>query len=205
MIGPDLLAAPVTADRAEADGQAGDSTPVSVYLPAGQWIDLYSGQVVQGGQTITRSASLDEIPLYMKAGTAIGFGLRSPDIWASGWNVDDLSQPGRSSYLIAPAQGQARALSSEQGSLTAVTAGASTEIHLRRAPSEAQVLVLESQTPAGITVNGRVLPRYDSTDGLRAAPEGWMMTSAPFGGVLLKLQLTDGNALLKIRYEVPPG
>jgi alpha-D-xyloside xylohydrolase len=66
MIGPHLLAVPVTADRAEADGAAGLATPVDVYLPAGRWLDVFAGRVIQGGQQIVREASLDEFPLYVR-------------------------------------------------------------------------------------------------------------------------------------------
>ena len=77
MIGPNLLAAPVTADRAEADGAAGRAD-AGQRLPArGPWIDLYSGERVEGGRTFTREATLDEFPLYMKAGSAIGFNSRA--------------------------------------------------------------------------------------------------------------------------------
>jgi alpha-D-xyloside xylohydrolase len=66
MIGPHLLAVPVTADRAEADGAAGLPTPVEVYLPRGQWFDLFSGEVVTGGRPIVRESTLDEFPLYLR-------------------------------------------------------------------------------------------------------------------------------------------
>jgi alpha-D-xyloside xylohydrolase len=66
MIGPNLLAVPVTADRAEADGAAGLPTPVDVYLPQGQWLDLYSGEIVSGGRHLVRESTVDEFPLYLR-------------------------------------------------------------------------------------------------------------------------------------------
>ncbi|HEV2781597.1 MAG TPA: TIM-barrel domain-containing protein [Actinophytocola sp.] len=66
MIGRHLLAVPVTADRAEADGAAGLPTPVDVYLPAGRWLDVFAGRIVQGGQQLVRAATLDEFPLYLR-------------------------------------------------------------------------------------------------------------------------------------------
>jgi alpha-D-xyloside xylohydrolase len=66
MIGPRLLAVPVTADRAEADGAAGRPTPVDVYLPAGRWLDLFSGKVSIGNQHLVRESTLDEFPLYLR-------------------------------------------------------------------------------------------------------------------------------------------
>jgi alpha-D-xyloside xylohydrolase len=66
MIGRQLLAVPVTADRAEADGAAGQPTPVEVYLPAGRWLDVFSGQILSGRQHLVRSTTLDEFPLYLR-------------------------------------------------------------------------------------------------------------------------------------------
>lgn len=83
MVGPDLLAAPVTADRAQAAGDAGRPTPVRVYVPHGSWINLFTGRVVPGGRTITTDVGLAEFPLYMRAGAAIGFNARTPDAGAT--------------------------------------------------------------------------------------------------------------------------
>lgn len=74
MIGRHLLAVPVTADRAEADGAAGQPTPVDVYLPAGRWLDLFTGEVISGGQHLVRATTLDEFPLYLRLD---GFGAQT--------------------------------------------------------------------------------------------------------------------------------
>lgn len=58
MLGPDLLVAPVM-------------TPggwVNVYLPHGSWVDLWSGEVVQGGRWLRRQMPIHEIPLYLRSG-----------------------------------------------------------------------------------------------------------------------------------------
>lgn len=118
----ELLAAHVTADRAQADCDAGRSTPVPVYLPRGSWINLFTGRVVSGGRTITDGVGLAEVPFYMRAGTAIGWDARTPDVWANGWATDALTQPGLADWMYAPG-GRAAAISSSSGTLTAATAG----------------------------------------------------------------------------------
>jgi alpha-D-xyloside xylohydrolase len=46
-----------------------------VYLPAGSdWYDFHSGQRFHGGQTITAAATLDDIPLFVRAGSIIPVG-----------------------------------------------------------------------------------------------------------------------------------
>ncbi len=47
----------------------------AIYLPAHQkWFDFWSGELLEGGQTIKRKAPIDIIPLYIKAGSIIPFG-----------------------------------------------------------------------------------------------------------------------------------
>lgn len=61
LIGSGLLAAPLT---------AGDSLR-SVYLPAGTWYDFNTNEKLAGGKTYTIHPRLDQIPLYVRAGTIL--------------------------------------------------------------------------------------------------------------------------------------
>ncbi|MBP1225697.1 glycoside hydrolase family 31 protein [Flavobacterium sp. 1355] len=46
-----------------------------IYLPAGtQWYDFWTNDKYNGGQEIEKEAGIDEIPLYIKAGSIIPFG-----------------------------------------------------------------------------------------------------------------------------------
>ena len=66
LFGPSLLVAPVTTFGA---------TTRKVYLPAGTtWLDYYTGQRLQGGQTIDAAAPLERIPLYVRAGAILPTG-----------------------------------------------------------------------------------------------------------------------------------
>jgi alpha-glucosidase (family GH31 glycosyl hydrolase) len=57
MLGTALLVAPVTeAGRDDWD----------VYLPEGKWVDAWTGELMRGGQLITRPTLIDEIPLYVR-------------------------------------------------------------------------------------------------------------------------------------------
>ena len=64
LVGPDLLAAPVT---------GGGTTP-SVYLPKGSWVDLFTGATIAGGSSFTRTTPMDAFPLYVRDGAVIPFG-----------------------------------------------------------------------------------------------------------------------------------
>lgn len=49
-----------------------------VYLPANsRWIDFWTGETLEGGQTVTKATPIDLIPLYVKAGSIIPWG---PDV-----------------------------------------------------------------------------------------------------------------------------
>jgi alpha-glucosidase (family GH31 glycosyl hydrolase) len=45
-----------------------------LYLPAGQWHDFWNGDVVEGGQWITRAVDLETMPLYVRAGAVVPIG-----------------------------------------------------------------------------------------------------------------------------------
>jgi alpha-D-xyloside xylohydrolase len=66
MLGPALLAAPVT--KAGADSR-------SVYLPwSADWYDFWTGERVHGGQTIRRDTPLAVMPVYVRAGSILPLG-----------------------------------------------------------------------------------------------------------------------------------
>jgi alpha-D-xyloside xylohydrolase len=66
MFGPAFLVAPVTDQGA---------TSRSVYLPAGaRWFNFWTNERFEGGQTITVSAPIDTIPLFVRAGSILPLG-----------------------------------------------------------------------------------------------------------------------------------
>lgn len=67
MFGPSLLVAPVTEGKVKK---------WNVYLPeyAQGWIDFWSGEKFNGGQTVTTGVTLDKIPLFVKAGSILPLG-----------------------------------------------------------------------------------------------------------------------------------
>ncbi len=89
LVGPDLLAAPVT----------GPGTTTTVYLPPGRWVDLFTGTVVRGGgPSFTRPTPDDQFPFYARAGSVLRFNMRTAT--GSWWGVNELSHRGRAGYLV---------------------------------------------------------------------------------------------------------
>ncbi|MDP9080250.1 MAG: DUF5110 domain-containing protein [Bacteroidota bacterium] len=64
LIGKGMLAAPVL----NAGGKR------NVYLPGDTWYDYYTGDVIKGPKTISVDKALDEIPVYVRAGTILPVG-----------------------------------------------------------------------------------------------------------------------------------
>jgi alpha-D-xyloside xylohydrolase len=59
LVGENLLLAPVF----DADGH------VEVYLPRGKWVDYWTGDSYEGGQTLSLDVDLEEMPVFLRAGT----------------------------------------------------------------------------------------------------------------------------------------
>ncbi|WP_225755282.1 alpha-xylosidase [Actinotalea sp. Marseille-Q4924] len=66
MLGPDLLVAPVMS----ADGT------VDVYLPAGTWTHLLTGDKVTGQRWVRETHGFDSLPLYVREGAVLPRGAR---------------------------------------------------------------------------------------------------------------------------------
>lgn len=66
MLGSDILVAPVFSPSGE----------VEVYLPAGEWTSLLTGETVTGGGWRREIHGFDSLPLYVRAGAVIPWGAR---------------------------------------------------------------------------------------------------------------------------------
>lgn len=66
MFGPAFLVAPVT-EQAQTEKE--------VYLPAGaDWYNFWTNEKFAGGQTIKVAAPIDQIPVFVKAGSIVPMG-----------------------------------------------------------------------------------------------------------------------------------
>ena len=85
-----LLVAPVTKSGA---------TSVKVQFPKGRWVSIWDGTVIEGDQEVNVDASLDTIPVYLEAGSAVpmtlGAELKIDGVNTEGKNVNAL--------VVAPA------------------------------------------------------------------------------------------------------
>lgn len=66
MLGEALLVAPILEDY---------KTSRDVYLPSGNWYDLYTGERYEGGKTYTLPLSEDRIPVFLREGKCVPLNL----------------------------------------------------------------------------------------------------------------------------------
>lgn len=75
MFGPAFLVNPVTEQLYSGKDQSTDVKSRTVYLPAGaNWFDFWTGEILNGGQTIDAKAPIEIEPLYVKAGSIVPMG-----------------------------------------------------------------------------------------------------------------------------------
>jgi len=97
LFGKSLLVCPVSEPMYLKDSINGtDTTYVEdfstiktrkVYLPNGSdWYDFWTGEKLNGGQTVMKETLIDIIPLYVKAGSIIPFGPKVQYATEKGWN-----------------------------------------------------------------------------------------------------------------------
>lgn len=84
MFGDDILIAPITKPAVD------NFTEVDVWLPEGNWYEMHTGTMLQGGQTHKRFFALEEYGVYVKAGAALPF---------YGDEVDNLSSNSEDIYV----------------------------------------------------------------------------------------------------------
>jgi alpha-D-xyloside xylohydrolase len=98
LMGDGLLVAPVIVEGASPSRsrQSRPTPPVadngettrSVYLPPGEWQDFWTGKLYQGKRTIETRVPLEQIPLWVKAGTVLP--LAEPTLYtedSKSWNL----------------------------------------------------------------------------------------------------------------------
>jgi alpha-D-xyloside xylohydrolase len=75
MFGPAFLVNPVTERLYSLPNSKSIKKARKVYLPkAANWYDFWTGKLIPGGQTIDAAATIETLPLYIKAGSIVPMG-----------------------------------------------------------------------------------------------------------------------------------
>jgi alpha-glucosidase (family GH31 glycosyl hydrolase) len=132
MFGDDMLIAPIV--EAMDKGQS----KLNVWLPEGNsWFEWNTGTLLKGGQEVTRTFSLDEYPIYVKAGAIV----------PSYKQIQNLSvQPDRSVIDIFPgANGSASVYEDAGNSKKYATEYASTAITSKHLSARNQEIIIKAR------------------------------------------------------------
>ena len=69
MFGNDMMIAPIVEPVSKEDG----CVHMKVWLPEGDWLEYETGTMLKGGQTLERVFTIDEYPVYVKAGSILPY------------------------------------------------------------------------------------------------------------------------------------
>ncbi len=176
LYGDRMLVAPVVTPAEKSSGLATEK----VWLPAGEWIETASGKHFTGPIAVERDFSIDQIPVYLKAGAIIP--MQPPMLHTGEKPVDPLivnvwpMAPGaHSDYSVYEDSGASVEYQNGVFARTPVTAAQDGDtLRVEIGPAEGsyngmllsrayQVRLPADWPPASVTVNGKSVPQADST------------------------------------------
>lgn len=151
LLGPDLLVAPVITAHA---------TTRDLYLPAGRWLDYWTGTAVAGGRVVRAAAPVDRIPVFVRGGAIVPLLTDPGDTLAPG--SGRAARPAGSALTLrlfpdgpgettALADGTTLSYQARAGGISVAIAGTA----LRRYTLE----IARGRAPVRVTFDGRPLPR----------------------------------------------
>jgi alpha-D-xyloside xylohydrolase len=144
-----------------------ENTSRVVYLPAGDWINLFTGEAISGPKTVIAQAAADAIPVYARRGTIL------PKIPEDVMTLVPQSESGNKTIktlddrrvyeIVGPAGSVATSITDFEGR----TVLRSENTLLISGDSVAHVILRwRFTTPHSVTVNGASLPVRDDASGL---------------------------------------
>lgn len=172
LLGDRILVAPVIEQGA---------TTRALYLPGGSWVNYWTGQVVTGGRALTVAAPVDQIPLFVRAGSVIPF--ISPDTQTLAadlagnryrtlnhtiiWRIFPVSGPATDRFTL------------EDGTVASVEQDAR-QVFVRvehSSVTQHEFVVPSPKKPTAVTVDGHSVAEIEATR-LNANASGWYFDEA---------------------------
>lgn len=172
MFGDSLLIAPIVDQGA---------TTKSIYLPGGEWIDFFWGAQRPGNQTISYYAGVDDIPVFVKAGSILPMNLNS-DYDLGGTIGNSMTSYTNLTFRVFPSGTTSYDWNDDiGGSMKTIT---STEeydsnkvtISLPATTTTATLQVFTTK-PSSVTAAGTGLTAYSTLSALKSASTGWYYDS----------------------------
>lgn len=168
MFGDNLLVAPIVNEG---------ETNKSIYLPSGEWIDFWWGAQRPGGRTITYGASVNDIPVFVKAGAIIPMNLNS-QYELGGTIGNDLTSYTNLTFRIYPHGTTSYEWYDDiGGSVKTIVSteayGAGTETISLPAVGTTTTLQVFTTKPTSVVAAGTTLTQYATLSELIGASTGW--------------------------------
>ncbi|RZS31206.1 alpha-glucosidase (family GH31 glycosyl hydrolase) [Herbihabitans rhizosphaerae] len=195
LAGKEFLVAPMWTDSEVKDG---------IYLPAGTWIDYWTGKLYQGQTTVNGyHAPLDRLPLFVKAGAVVpmwrdginGHAEQKPgdrvtvDVYPQGNSSFDLYEDDRTTR--AHREGKS---ATQRFDVTAPVAGkGDVTVHIGQSVGEYagkpsarpyELTVHTGSKPKVVKADDRPLTEHPSKQAYEAAETGWYYAETDRGGVV---------------------
>jgi len=187
LFGADLLVAPVLREEVAER---------SVYLPAGDWYDFWTGRRLAGGETIRVGVTIDSIPVFVRAGA---FVFRQPVVQHTGEMagqplIVDVYPAAASDARLYEDDGESRqylkgAFLSRRFSQRRSGGAATIEVSAaegtwRPGDRELRLRILTDAAPRQVTLDGEALPV--APPGQPAQPGHWTRSADGFVTVSVK-------------------
>lgn len=169
MFGDNLLVSPIV-----EEGQ----TIKQIYLPQGEWIDFFHGASRPGGRTISYYAGVDDIPVFVKAGSILPMNLNGN--YELGGSIGrDLEQYNQLSFRVYPQGGSSYEWFDDIGggikTVSAVERYDLEQVTVELPPVRDHVtLQVYTTKPDSVEVEGVPLPELSSLSALSGSSQGWV-------------------------------
>ncbi len=184
MFGEQFLVAPVVAQGA---------TTKDVYVPKGQWYDLWNSAQFSGPGTKSYGVSLDLIPVYARPGAIVPLNL-NPDYELGGPISNSVAQYANLTFRIYPAGYSIYDYYDANDVLATIQVNESWASHQVTVVvpklSTAVTLQIIAGSPSGVTADGAALTGYTTLADLKSATAGWYWDPT-LQTVMVKLQASD--------------
>jgi alpha-glucosidase len=212
LFGNQMLAAPVVAPADKVSGL----TEEKIWLPAGQWIEWPTGKRLDGPAQVDRRFSIDQIPVYLKAGAIVP--MQPPMLHTGAKPVDPLIV---NVWPLAPGQSSSYSVYEDSGVSVEYQRGvfARTPIQAAQTGDTLRVEIGPVQgrypgmltarayelrlpadwPPAAVTINGKPLKQSDRS-GQDGAKEGWSFVGNTLTTVIpVPRRSSDEKVIVEVR------
>lgn len=202
LFGDNLLVAPIVDQGV---------TSKNIYLPDGEWIDFFFGAQRPGARTISYSAGVDDIPVFVKSGSILPMNLNA-QYELGGTIGNDLDVYNNLSFRVYPQGTTTYDWFDDIDTNTVKTVTSTEEYDLNKvaitlpAINTKSTLQVFTTKPSSVTVDSTTLSQFSTLSGLISASQGWYYdTEQKFAYVKVASGVSSRSVVLngvdKVEYE----